>query len=155
MSPREVFPGAEEAAVARTLGLEIEPLLVDRLEAIDTALAGLAGGSADALVVLATAFTVPRRQRIADLAAARRLPALSTSRAFVDSGVLIVYGPDTGEFLPRAATIVDKILKGTPPGDIPLERPTRFEFILNFRTAEVLGLTIPPHLSLQVTEAIR
>ena len=86
------------------------------------------------------------RRRLVDLAAKHRLPAVYSARDSVDAGGLMAYGPNTADLFRRAATYVDKILKGTKPGDLPVEQPTRFELVINMKTAKALGLTIPQAL---------
>jgi putative ABC transport system substrate-binding protein len=86
------------------------------------------------------------RKRLVDLAAKNRLPAVYSSRDFVDAEGLMSYGPDLADLFRRAATYVDKILKGAKPGDLPVEQPTKFELVINLKTAKALGLTIPPSL---------
>jgi len=94
------------------------------------------------------------RTRLADLAARSRLPAANGSRADVEAGSLMSYGPSFRELWRRAATYVDKILKGAKPGDLPIEQPTKFEFVINLKTAKALGLTIPPSLLARADEVI-
>jgi putative tryptophan/tyrosine transport system substrate-binding protein len=86
---------------------------------------------------------VGERRRLVDLAAKNRLPAVYTWRDFVDAGGLMSYGPNVADLYRRAATCVDKILKGAKPGDLPVEQPTKFELVINLKTAKALGLTIP------------
>ena len=101
---------------------------------------------AGAVVVLADAALFGRRDQIAQLAAKNRLPSIAWTREFAESGCLMIYGPNVAEMHGRAATYVDKILKGAKPGDLPVEQPTKIELVINLKTAKALGLTIPPSL---------
>jgi putative ABC transport system substrate-binding protein len=98
---------------------------------------------------------VSERRRLVDLAAKNRLPAVYPLREFVDAGGLMAYGPDLAVMFRRAATYVDKILKGAKPGDLPVEQPTKFELVINLKTAKALGLTIPPSLLQRADEVIQ
>jgi putative ABC transport system substrate-binding protein len=95
------------------------------------------------------------RAHVAGLAVEHRLPAIYPRIEYTDAGGLMSYGVNTPELFRRAATYVDKILKGAKPGDLPVEQPTTFELVINLKTAEALGLTIPPSLLFQATEVIR
>ncbi len=95
------------------------------------------------------------RRRLVDLAAKNRLPAVYPWREFVDAGGFMAYGPNLADSLRRAATYVDKILKGAKPADLPIEQPTKFELIINLKTAKALGLTIPPSVLARADELIK
>jgi putative ABC transport system substrate-binding protein len=109
----------------------------------------------DALVVLSESFTVAYRARIADFAVQHKRPSIHALREYTEAGGLMNYGPNLADLARRAATYVDKILKGAKPADLPVEQPMLFDFIVNLKTAEVLGLTIPERVLLQVTEVIQ
>jgi putative tryptophan/tyrosine transport system substrate-binding protein len=106
------------------------------------------------VVVLTTPIFGIERQRIADLAAKSRLPTVYASRNYVDVGGLMSYGPNFADLHRRAASYVDKILKGASPSDLPVEQPTKFELLINLKTAKALGLEIPPALLARADEVI-
>jgi putative ABC transport system substrate-binding protein len=110
---------------------------------------------ASALFVIEEATLLPHRARILSLAAQYRLPAASTYREFAEAGGLLSYGPNLPELFRRAATYVDRILKGAKPGDLPVEQPTKFELVINLKAAKALGLTIPQSLLLRADEVIQ
>ena len=111
-------------------------------------------GRAGALAVLPSTILVRERKRLVDLAAKNRLPTIFTQTEFVDAGGLMGYGPSVADLYRRAATYVDKILKGAKPADLPIEQPTTFELVINLKTAKALGLTIPPSLLARADRAI-
>jgi putative ABC transport system substrate-binding protein len=108
-----------------------------------------------ALLVVADSLFLLQRTRLADLAARSRLPAAYGLREIVEAGGLMSYGPSVRDLYRRGATFVDKILKGAKPGDLPVEQPTKFELVINLKTAKALGLTIPPSLLGRADEVIQ
>jgi putative ABC transport system substrate-binding protein len=142
-------------AAARLLALELHTLAVREDPELDTAVVAATRARADALLVLGSPLMSRNSQRLADLTLTSRLPALSPFRAFAEAGGLLVYGPSQPELFRRNGVQVGKILQGAKPGEIPIERPMRFALVLNLKTAEALGLTIPPRLLFQADEVIR
>jgi len=116
--------------------------------------AALTRAPPDALLTFVDPFTVQHRQRIIEFAATTRLPAIYEDRVFAEAGGLVSYGPNVLDNCRRAATYVDKILKGANPAELPVEQPSKFELIVNLKTAKALGLTIPPSLLARADEVI-
>jgi putative ABC transport system substrate-binding protein len=140
---------------AQAVGVQLQPLEVQNADDLDSAFVAMGRGHADALTVIGSGFTSRHLSRIADLALKGRLPAIAWSRAFAEVGGLMAYGVNEADVARRVATYVDKILKGTPPADLPVEQPMKFELVINLKTAKALGLTIPPTLLFQADEVIR
>jgi putative ABC transport system substrate-binding protein len=128
---------------------------VRHADEFESAVLAMTEQRAGALVVIADVLTVSNRERIASLAIKNRLPTISEFRDFAISGGLAAYGPDAIDIARRAAAYVDKILKGAKPADLPVEQPTKFEFVINLKTAKALGLTIPPSLLARADEVIQ
>ena len=145
-NPGMVLRAHETEAAAAKLGVTIQSLGVHDLITFDHAFASIVNGRAAALLTLIDPFTRQHRQRIVDFAAQRHLPALYEAREFVEAGGLICYGPSLLAIQRRSAAYVDKILKGAKPADLPVEQPTRFELVINLKTAKAIGLTIPQSL---------
>ena len=134
--------GAE--AAARALGLHPQVLVIREVGDLDGAFRSAKAGRADGVHVLPSPFFNRHRGRLAELAATHRLPAIYETREYVEAGGLMSYGPDFPAMYRRAATYVDRILKGATPATLPIEQPTTFQLVINARTAKALGLTIPP-----------
>ena len=145
----------EMEVAARPLGLQLEVLEVRGPDDIESAFNAAKGKRANALLVPASSVLGAHRKRINDLAAQNRLPAVCFAPVWAEDGCLLAYGPNTSEFRRRAATYVDKILKGAKPADLPVERPTKFEFVINLKTAKQLGLTIPPNVLARADKVIK
>jgi len=143
----------ELQATVSALGLDVITLEIHRGEDIAPSFDSLQG-RADALVVLAEALAMTNRVRISTLALGARLPTMHGHREYVEAGGLMSYGPSVPAQYRRAADYVDKILRGTKPGDIPVEQPTKFELIINLTTAKTLGLQIPDNLLTLADEVI-
>jgi len=142
-------------AAARSLGVRLHALKVQRSEDLGTAFAEAQKDRADALIVLASPFFYVHRTRLVELATKHRLPTMYSQREFVvESGGLMSYGPSLRDLFRRAAGYVDKVLKGARPADLPVEQPTKFEFVINRKTAKALGLTIPPSVLARADEVI-
>ena len=128
---------------------------VRNLDELESALAGLSAHRPDVVLVTAEPFTIRHRERIVDFLVQQRIPAIFEDRAFVDAGGLMSYGPSIGENFRQAATYVDKILKGAKPADLPVSQPTKFELVINLKTAKAIGLTLPQPLLLRADEVIQ
>jgi putative ABC transport system substrate-binding protein len=144
----------ELEVAARVLGVQLQLLEARGSEQFDSAFAAMARERADALLVLADPLFWSHRTRIADLAAKSRRPAIYGRREHVEAGGLMAYAPSVAELLRRAATYVAKILKGAKPADLPIEQPTKFELVINMKTAKALGLTVPPSLLLRADQVL-
>jgi ABC-type uncharacterized transport system substrate-binding protein len=131
-------------AAARSIGMQIHMIEVEAPADIPGFFEAIRRKGAEALIVLPSPMFYAERRRLAALAARDRLPAIYEVKEYAQEGGLMSYGPSFPEMYRRAATYVDKILKGAKPGDLPMEQPTKFEFVINLKTAEALGLTIPP-----------
>ena len=129
---------------ARSLGVQVHLTDIEAPADIAGVFEAMERRRAEVLLVLPSPMFYAERRRLAELAARHRLPAVYETRDFVDAGGLMSYGPSFPDMYRRAATYVDKILKGAKPGDLPMEQPTKFEFVINLKTAKALGLTIPP-----------
>jgi putative tryptophan/tyrosine transport system substrate-binding protein len=145
----------ETEAVARSLHVELQSIELFRVEDLDRAFSAATKGRAQALIVPAgNPIIIARQDQVASFAQRSRLPSIHGSRQYVDAGGLMSYGPSTADLFRRAATYVDKILKGAKPADLPVEQPTKFELVINMKTAKALGLTIPPSLLARADQVI-
>ena len=144
----------ETEVAARTLGVALQPLNISGPDDFEGAFAAATQGNAQAVIALDDALTIAHRPRIVALAASSRLPAMYGLREFPDDGGLMSYGPSFVDLFRRAATYVDKILKGAKPADLPVEQPTKFELVINRKAADALGLTVPATLLARADEVI-
>jgi putative ABC transport system substrate-binding protein len=170
---REAFPQATRVAVlwnpsnpggkdyleqtkgaARALGVELVLVEARGASDLEAAFEALAAGRPSALISLADATLWNQRRQVVDFASRKRLPAMFPEREFADDGGLMAYGPNVPENFRRAAGYVDKILKGAKPADLPVEQPTKFDFVINLKTAKALGLTIPQSLLQRADQVI-
>ena len=141
-----------EAAPA--LGLTLVPVEARGLEALEQAFATMARERAQVLVVLSDGVLFNCRGQIGVMAVRDRLPTIAAAREYAESGLLLTYGVDLRDAFRRSASFVDKILKGANPADLPVEQPTRFELVLNLKTANALGINVPPTLLARADEVI-
>jgi len=154
-NPYKAYDLKEVQAVAGALRVTLHTLPVRGPEDLDDAFQAAVKSRAGGLITLEDPFTGAHRTRIIDLALKHRLPAVFAVRPFVEAGGLMSYGPNPVDQSRRAATYVDKILKGVKPGDLPVQQPTRFELVINLKTAKALGLTIPQSLLFRADEVIQ
>jgi putative tryptophan/tyrosine transport system substrate-binding protein len=145
----------EMQAAARALGMALYPFEVRDGAELERAFAGMAAAHVGAFIVQQDPLFTSHRQTITELAAQSRLPGMYIASLYPYGGGLISYGAHFEDLFRRAATYVDKILKGTPPAELPVERPRKFELVINLKTAQALGLTIPPTLLFQADEVIK
>jgi putative ABC transport system substrate-binding protein len=143
----------EVSSAAQSLGVALPIVEATTADELDTAFASAAAQHADAMIVFADNLTNQEAPRVTALAANHHLPAIYLFRQFANGG-LIVYGPDIADLLRRAGGYVDKILKGTKPADLPVEQPTKFEFLINMKAAKALGLSVTPLLLVLADEVI-
>ena len=144
----------ESQSPARELGLQLHSMEVSSSDKYESAFKLALNSGSTALAVIAGSLEDANQTRIAELATKNRLPAIYPRRSFVDSGGLMAYGAAEGS-INRVALMVDKILKGTKPADIPVEQPTKFELMINLKTAKTLGLTIPPVVMMRAEKVIK
>jgi putative ABC transport system substrate-binding protein len=139
---------------ARTLGMQLQLVPADGPDDFASAFSTMAKGRADAFMVLPSPMLFGEHRRIVELAASNRLPGMYQAREFVDAGGLMSYGANLDDLFRRTATYVDKILKGAKPADLPVERPTKFELVINLKAAKAVGLTINRDILLVADEVI-
>jgi putative ABC transport system substrate-binding protein len=144
----------ESRAAAHALGVRVDAVGFRNPAELDGAFAAMARGSRAVVLVLPSGPMFGERRRLAELAVKHRLPVMYDAREYVEAGGLMAYGPNRLELFRRAAVYVDKILKGAKPADLPVEQPTKFEFVINLGTAKALGLTIPPAVLARADEVI-
>jgi putative ABC transport system substrate-binding protein len=171
---KEAFPNASPVAVlsnpgdpisgpmlkevetaARALRVKVQLFEVRDPREFDSAVSGMTRARAGALLVLTSQMFLRQRARMVDLAAKNRLPTMFWASELVESGGLMSYGTNVADLYRRSAVLVDKILKGVKPADLPVEQPTKFEFVINLKTAKQIGLTIPPNVLVRADRVIR
>jgi putative ABC transport system substrate-binding protein len=151
-----VLDHRETAGASRSLHLQLQSIEVRRADDLDRAFSAMMTGRAEALIVpIVNPVAFARRVELARLAQRNRLPSIFGGREFVEAGGLLAYGPSIADGWRRAATYVDKILKGAKPGELPVEQPTTFELAVNLKTAKAIGVTIPPALVRRADHLIR
>jgi len=152
-NPQAVLEMGEVQAAARKLGIEVAPLEIRRAEDIAPAFAAIKAQT-DAIYLVQEALVNANRTRVITLTLTARLPAIVSAREFVQAGVLMSYGPNFPDMFRRTAEIVDQILRGAKPGDIPIEQPTKFDLAINLTTAKALGLEVPHNLLVLADDVI-
>jgi putative ABC transport system substrate-binding protein len=154
-NPGHVLQVRAADVAAQRLGVQLHRVEARGPEAFDGAFAAITKAHAEALLVLGSSMVFEHRRRLAELAATSRLPTIHNFRPFVEAGGLMAYGPSSRDLRRRAAVYVDKILKGAKPADLPVEQPTKFELVINLKTAKALRIVIPPSLLLLADEVIQ
>ena len=153
--PGNLLEYKQAGDAARSMRLQLQSVEVSSVDDFERAFSALKTGGAEALIVAGSGLTSTNAGQIANLAMKHRLPSMVSSRDRVDAGGLMAYGPNLAEMWRRAAVYVVKILKGAKPGDLPIEQPTKFELIINLKTAKALELTLPPSLLRRADEVIQ
>ena len=153
-NPGTVLIAKGTQAAAAALGLQLQSLGVRDPGGLDSAFSALKESRAGALIVESSSMLFTWRTRLAELALKNRLPTMFAQRQYAEAGGLMAYAADFSDLFRRAATIVDKILKGATPADLPIEQPTKWEFVINLKTAKALGLDAPPTLLARADEVI-
>ena len=154
-NPANILTFKEIQVAARTLALKLESVEVSSPDEFDRALTGMMAKRPNAFIMTADPMHRHHIRRIVDFLARRRLPAMYQMREHVEAGGLMSYGTSYPALSRRAATYVDKILKGRKPADLPVEQPTRFELVINMKTAKALGLTFPPSILIRADQVIQ
>src|SRR5215831_924895 len=154
-NPHHVLLVREADVAAQAVGVQVHRVEAHDPDALDRAFAAMSSAHAGALLVLGDSLFFEHRRRLAELAATSRLPTMYNVREFVEAGGLISYAVSLPDLFRRAATYVDKILKGAKPADLPVERPMKFELVINLKTAKALGIMMPPSLLLLADEVIQ
>ena len=154
-APESAIQVKEAEAAAASMRIRLQAVPARGSEDLDGAFAAMARERAEALLVSNDSTFLVHRARIAELALKRRLPTMCSYREFVESGSLMAYAVNMSDFIGRAAVYVDRILKGAKPADLPVEQPTKFELVINLKTAKALGLTLPPSLLQRADDVIR
>jgi putative ABC transport system substrate-binding protein len=152
---RNAPQGNEIEVTARALRLQLQNLELKGPKDIEPAFEAATKGRAGAVLAQAPAVLLSQRARVAELAVKNRLPVMYSRDEFIEAGGLVVYAASTADLSRRAATFVDKILKGAKPAELPVEQPTKFEFVINLRAAKQIGLTIPPNVLARADKVIR
>jgi ABC-type uncharacterized transport system substrate-binding protein len=153
-NPNQAASIRDVMAAARALGVQVRVLEARAPQALDGAFAAMAKDGAEALLVLTDPLFLIHRHRIAELATRHRLPSMFAVREAAEAGGMMSYGPNLTAAFRRAAVFVDKILKGARPADLPVEQPTKFELVINLKTAKAIGVTVPPALVFRADQVI-
>jgi putative tryptophan/tyrosine transport system substrate-binding protein len=154
-NPQPKIELQEVEAAARTLGVQIRPIQISAESSLQTSFESISRErSVQAILVLTDALLYNHRKQIATLAAANRVPAMYFFREFVAAGGLMSYGPNDIDLFRRTASYLDKVVNGTKPGDLPIEQPTKFELVINLKTAKALGIEVPQTLLSRTDEVI-
>ena len=154
-NPGTVLIAKGTQAAAGSVGVQLQSLGVRGPDELDRAFSSMKEARAGALIVESSSMLFPWATRLADLALKNRLPTMFAQRQYAEAGGLMAYAADFSDLFRRAATFVDKVLKGAKPADLPVEQPTKWEFVINLKTAKALGLTIPPSVLGRADEVIQ